>query len=261
MKQIIIYIILAIVAIGLVIVIQLNHEPEPDKAITVSQYYSVMDPFQGVDIPLYLSNDNHVLTQVDSYQTIYLVNDDASKKLSMMLENISIDGEETYLNDTYTRYMLELDLPVLNEDFFMSECSIDITLTNGLTFLFDIGTFSYLHVENSVNDMFWTSLEALKAPDVDIARIKEIAVCYDTLENEIDHVSIGINQTVDYRIENGVLTIVIEDDDLLLYGCPIAIYYTTNETQIIDYFSYLREHTILQSSGLLNHVYNVNYSN
>ncbi len=258
MKQVITYMCLVILAISAVIVIRLNQKPRADKAITISQYYSVMDPFQGIDVPLYLTNDEHLLTNMDAYQSIYLINEDSSKKLALTLSNISIDGEENYLNDIYTTYMLEFELPVLNDDYWIANTFLEITLLNGINYLFEIGSFSYMDIKDDVDYMFWTSLEAIKEIDVSIARIKEIAISFDTLSQTIKSVSIGLNQELDYTISNQLLTITIDHDDQLLYACPIAITYIDDQTQIIDYFSYLRENAILYSSGVLNHVYNVN---
>lgn len=257
MKQIIIYICLVICAITAVIVIRLNEKPIAEKVITVSQYYSVMDAFQGMDVPIYITNDEHLLTHEDAYQSLYLMNEDESKKLEVTLECISIDGEEVYLSETYTRYVLELDLPVLNDDFYMENCYIDITLLNGLSYQFELGYFSYLDVEDNADYMFWTGLESIKAVGVDIARIKEIAISFDTLTEDIDHISIGSDVDTDFTISNGLVTLSIADEDLLLYGCPIRITYMDHTTQLISYFNYLKENAILHSSGLLNHVYDV----
>lgn len=257
MKQVLIYVSLVILAIAAVVIIKLNEKPMADKAITISQYYSVMDPFQGIDIPIYLTNDNHLLTNVDSYQFLYLVNDDDSKKIAVTLSNISVDGAELYLSENYTRYMLEIELPVLTDDFFMSICYLDITLVNGYNYSFEIGSFSYIDVTDTVDYMFWTTLEALKDENVHIARIKEIAVSFDTLTHTIEHVTIGLNQDVSFEVIDGLLTIDIMYQDYLLYGCPMMITYDDQRRQVIAYFNYLKENAILQSSGVLNHVYDV----
>ena len=260
MKQIIIYVVLFILALVGVVIIRLNEKPVQDKAITIEQYYSVADVFQGLDVALYLSNDDHLLSDIEAYQMVYLKNEDESKKFQVSLTAISIDGEETYLNEVFTRYMLEFSLPVLNDDYWIDDCYLDISLKNDLHYVFDIGSFSYLSVEDDVDHMFWTSLEAKKALDVDISRIGLIAVRFDALEQSIERVSIGLNQEVTYELSDGLLTVNIAYQHQLLHGCPILIHYQDKSTQVIQYVNYLKENAVLTYAGLLNHVYDVNQS-
>ncbi len=257
MKQVIIYIALFVLAAVGVIIIEMNHEPVPQKAMTVGQYYSIMDVFQGMDIPLYLTDDHHLLTAADAYERLYLANEDETKKLNVTLSNISIAGVETYLGETYTKYMLEIELPYLTSDYDIDDCYLLITLLNGNEYQFNIGMFSYINITDQVDDLFWTSLEAIKEEQVTMARIKMINVSFETLNHAVETVSIGLNQPLTYVITNGMLTIDIAYDDLLLYGCPIAIYYVNGDTQVIDYFNYLTSTTILNTSGPLNHTYDI----
>lgn len=257
MKQIIIYIILFLCATSLVIVIKMNEEPKDKKAMTISQYYCAMNPYEGIDVPLYLTDQKHLLTLIDAYENIYLMNEDASKKLSVTLDTISIDGEEVYLSETYTKYMLELKLPNIMDDFTIETCYIDILLHNNDHYQFEIGKFSYLKVTDDVKYLFWTSLEAIKDVDVSITRMAQIKISYDTLDMAIENISLGHDLHISYLVDANQIVIDIMYEHLLLYGCPIAIYYMDGKTQMIGYFNYIRSTQMLSTSGVLNHIYDV----
>ncbi len=258
MKQVLIYIGIFILAVAGVVIISYNKEPVADKAITISTYYSVMDPFQGMDVPIYMTNEKHVMSEPEAYQSIYLMNADESKKLNVSLKQITMDGESVYLGDTYTKMMFELDLPSLNEDYYIEDCFLDMTLQNGNRYVFEIGTFSYMYIEDSIENMHWTSLEANRQEDVLITRIYTIRVEFDELSQGIDQIKVGLNQVSRFEQADNFIDIHIEYEAQLLYGCPIVIHYINHQKQVIGYINYLRDTRTLQSAGPLNHVYELN---
>lgn len=257
MKQIIIYALIIIGAVVGVLLINMNQEPTIDQAITISEYYSVVDPFQQIDVPIYLTNDEHILTYEEAYQSIFLKDSEETKKINVSLKQITTDGEEMYLGSVFHRYILELNLPVIDADYFIDDCYIEIHLNNQLSFTFSIGYFSFMHVEDNASYLFWTRLEALKDTNVHISRIYQIKVNFETMDKTISSIHIGLNQPVVYDITENDMLISIMYDDLLLYGCPIVIYYDDQTSQIIDYYRYVKENNMLQTSGVLNHVYDI----
>lgn len=257
MKKYVSYVIITVLCIAAIIMIYFNQETMSNKAITISQYYSVMEEFSHIDVPIYVINDDHLLTKKDAYASLYLKNSDASKKIQVTLKQITLDGMDTYLHDEYSKFMLEIDLPALYEDFYIEDCYLDITFINGTHLEFEIGMFSYLHIEDDVDDLFWTSLEAVKNVDCNIARMGKIKMTYEPMNKTIRDVSIGFNQPISFTVKDEELMMTIAYDDYVLLGCPIAIYFDDHTVQIIDYVSYIRENNMLKTSGLLIHIYDI----
>lgn len=254
MKHIFIYISIMILAIICVALIKLNREVVPAKVYTVDTYYSyVIDRDDTIDFFFYL-NKTHVLKDIEAYDFVQIEDEKKSKSLSLDVHALKYINDEVYLGETYQKYVLMLDMPILNASFEIDDMYASIYLTNGEYYRFHMGSISLYHAnKEEMEHLDWESLSAVKKEGYTLSRIYEIYVAFISLNQMVSHIEIGINQNVGYNIDDHKLTIHINDDQQLLYATPIIIYFVDDTIQIIDYFVYINDYQILKESGhLLN---------
>ncbi|MCR3905892.1 MAG: hypothetical protein NUK62_02520 [Tenericutes bacterium] len=259
MKNIIFYITVIILSGLMIVIITNNQEKVSPKVITVSKSYAYhYDPNQSIEIPLYLNQANHPLSELTSYSSVYISNEDHSKKLELELIRVVKGHEESYLNERYQLYTLTFNMPYLDNLFDIDDCYLNINLINDDNYEFIIGTFSLYHVHTSTNHLNWTSLSGMKKEHTFLSRINKIIIEYDTLTEMIDYIEIGPYIESTYELTENQLIIHIESDDYLLDNVPIIIYYASNEQQVIENFRYIIDYQILKESGMLIHIYALN---
>ncbi len=252
MKNIIIYMTMLCIACLMVWIIKINDEVNPTKLYTVDTYYSyIVDTNETLDVIFYI-NQTHPLSDIDQYLDVDIENETRSMMLSMQPNSLKTVGEEVYLGEAYNKYMLSLDLPSINQSFYIDEAYIDITLVNNNSFIFYIGTVSLFTSEKTVvSSLDWTSLSAKKEQGILKSRLSEIDIEYNRLDKTISHIDLGVDFSVNYDLDDNLLTLMINDENQLFYACPVIIVYETGDIQIIDYFLYINDLQILKESGMM----------
>lgn len=252
MKHIFIYLTIIVLSMLCVVIIKTNSEKLPAKIYTVNTYYSyVIDHNDTIDLFFYI-NDDHVLEDEDAYDIIYLENDDQSKSLSLDVQALKYVDDESYLGETYHKYVLMLDMPTLNVGFKIDEMYASIYLINGQHYRFYMGSLSlYKPVQEEMSYLDWQGLSAIKKEGSKLSRIHEIYITYLHLDKTITYVEIGEEKQVSHTIEDDKITLTLADENQLLYATPIIIHYLDDTIQIIDYFLYINDFQILKESGYL----------
>ncbi len=246
MKSFLFYVSVILLVSMLVILIKENEVKIEKRVLTVAQYYSYLSVEEGtMEIPFYLNEKNHPLSNQESYMSIYFSNADETKKIQMHLKTINYGHVETYLNGTYHQYLIELELPYLNYDFIIQDLYMHVELTNNDQYEFYLGSFSLSYIENSEEVLHWSGLNGNKAENSFLSRLYEIYMDYESMDSEISRIEIGIDFDVFFSIHEGRITLTIPEDSYLLNEVPIIIYY------VIDPFRYLVDYQILKESGPL----------
>jgi len=259
MKSFIFYVTVLLLVSLMVIVINENEVTLEKRVLTVAQYYSYMSVEEkSMEVPIYLNVKNHPLSNPESYMSIYFSNMEETKKIQMHLKTINYGHVETYLNGTYHQYLIELELPYLDYDFFISDLYMHIELTNSDQYDLYLGSFSLKTLLTSEEVLNWTGLNGIKAENSFLSRLKEIYIDFESIDEEISRIEIGIEEDVSFLIHEKRIILTIEDDDYLLNDVPVIIYYTNNQVQIIDNFRYLVDYQILKESGPLIKTYALN---
>jgi len=252
MKSLLFYVSVILLISMLVILIKENEVKFEKRILTVAQYYSYLSMDEGtMEIPFYLNEENHPLSNQESYMSVYFSNADETKKIQMHLKDIHDGHVETYLSGTYHQYLLVLELPYLNYDFFIQDLYMHVELTNNDQYEFYLGSFSLSYIENSEEVLHWSGLNGNKAENEFLSRLYEIYIDYDSMSSEISQIEIGVDYDVSFSIHEGRITLTIPKDSYLLNEVPIIIYYVNNQIQVIHPFRYLVDYQILKESGPL----------
>ncbi|OHE27894.1 MAG: hypothetical protein A2009_00520 [Tenericutes bacterium GWD2_38_27] len=259
MKSFLFYVTVIILVSALVIIIKQNEVMIEKRVLTVAQYYSYRSVEEGrMEVPIYLNEEKHPLSNPESYLNIYFSNLDESKKIEMPLKDIQYGHVETYLNGIYHQYLLMLELPYLDHDFLIEDLYMHIELINMDQYSFYLGSFSLVYLADSEDVLDWTGLNGSKEEHHFLSRLKEIYIDYETMVEEIDRIEIGVNMEVLFTIQGNRITLDIPVADYLLNDVPIIIYYANHQIQIIDNFRYLVDYQILKESGPLINLYALN---
>ncbi|MDI6451978.1 hypothetical protein [Peloplasma aerotolerans] len=259
MKNMIFYITVIMLS-GLMIVVMMNNQEKVSpKVITVSKSYAYhYDSNQSIEIPIYLNQADHPLSDLSSYSMVYIANEDATKKLELDLIKVLEGHHESYLNETYLLYTLIFNMPYLDNLFEIADCFIHIDLINDDSYELMIGTFSLYHIQTSSKNLEWTSLSGMKQEHSFLSRLNKIIIEYATITETIDYIEISPHIETTFELKDNQLIIYIENDNYLLDNVPVIIHYANNEQQVIENFRYIIDYHILKESGMLINLYALN---
>ncbi len=253
MKHIFIYVTLFCLAALMVFIIKSNTKTPPIKLYTVDTYYSyILKDEETIDIAFYL-NASYLLEDKASYAETTLHNEDDSKQLDVELSSINKAGSETYLGETYDKYIWSFYMPSMNQSFYLEDGYLNITLDNSMELDLYFGSLSLFYVESQVSYLNWTALSAIKG-DTDINRMHQIMIEYHEIDQMIEHISLGVDQEVLFDLDE-VLTLTLPNKNQCFNACPIIITYQNGDIEVIDYFIYIKDYQILKESGLMLYGY------
>ncbi|AUD63004.1 hypothetical protein BK010_05150 [Tenericutes bacterium MO-XQ] len=256
MKQAVIYIFMSICIVFMVILINKNEKTLSPKVLTVDTYYSYLDvEGEFLYIDFYLSTQLHPLTDIKSYGSTVIHDEDDEKSLHLTLDNVIFRHQETYLNDTYYKYTYAFEMPVLGHDFDILECYLETELTNGVTYDFYIGSLSLKTVVDDSEHLSWTSLSGIKKPESYLSRLHEITIDYEKLDISILSVSVGSLYDVSFEVKDHQIILSIPYQAQLFNACPITITFTDYEVEVFNYFIYINDYEVLKQSGQLIYHY------
>lgn len=256
MKTFIFYGFSVLCAVFLALFIINNQEKPSAKLLSVETTYTFLYEENGtIYISLYINDLKHPLLYKDLHQDAYIHNEDDSKRLSLTIKDIQIKGKDSYLNEVYHEVIFSFLFPYVGSNYEINSSYISFSLDDGSEFTFFIGDIYLSYQANEVNYLSWNELYASKKEDGYLSRIYEIYLPYQDLNYEIESISIGTDDQVNYVLEDYQVKITIEDDAKLLYDVPIIICYQDDMYQTVPTFRYIIDYQILKESGLLIHAY------
>lgn len=244
--------------IAVMVLIIDQNESASDKLITVDTFYSFISDTRSEGIfRFYLSDHEHPLAEKNSYQHVFITNDDGSKRIEIELKDIEIGHSETYLNDIYWRADLSFDIPAVDHDFMIERCFIDMTLIDQSAVRFYLGSVHFLKVEHNDRTLDWSGLYGMKAQNDFLSRIESIHL---ELNEHIDvlDAKYGVDRYAAIEEKDEAIVLRIPREEQLLYNVPVILRYVQNSVDhvtIIDNFTYVIDYEILSESGPLIHVY------
>ncbi|MDR2828796.1 MAG: hypothetical protein LBV51_05195 [Acholeplasmatales bacterium] len=257
---IICFVVLVVVSLGVIILV--SQLKKDEKILSVSSYYTyVYTEGKKINVPLYLSTAKHPLYSKDSYQSVYFVNENENKKISVELDSVDSPSYETYKNENYNKLILSIRMPNIDNNYFIENCYLKITLKNDKEYKFLIGSLDLLYYNNvgvedciKIKELYGEKLEGNY-----LSRLGKIVVNIEFLKlTNITNVKIGTNIQNTYATTDNKLTINIKIDDYLLNNAPIIIEYLENDvvlTQVVDNFVYFDDYAILSENTKLINAY------
>jgi hypothetical protein len=256
MKQIIFYVFTALIAFFMAYMILNNEEKQSPKLLTIDTTYSYLyDENQKMEIPFFINHKHHPLNDINSYELLYLSDEEESKRVEVELLDIRRAHFETYLGETYQHMILSIKLPFMSGPFEIKDAFIHIYLVNQDTYQFQIGDFYLNHVVSNHEFLHWHSLYGAKKENQFISRLSEIHIPYESLEKPIKSISIGTDDLLSFSIDPTLLKITIMNKDRLLYNVPLVITFDDDSIQTIHNFRYLIDYQLLLESGPLVNIY------
>lgn len=256
MKSIVFYASAVILVCMMIVIIYQNQEKPVFRLLTVSQYYSYLyEENQNIEIPIYINQEIHPMTQVDSYSNIYLSNETETKKIQIELTKISYGHEENYLNESYHQYLLYFKIPYLDNTYQIDDLYMHMTLINETSYTLYLGELSIINMHEESEFILWNSLSGTKAENSFLSRLGEIYVSYDSMSKLIDQIEIGASYDVSFEVLEDRITIHIPYAEYLLSNVPILIHAVDGSIQTIANFRYLIDYQVLKESGPLIHAY------
>ena len=259
MKRVFIILGLISVVAGIILIIVYNQPKVGNRYITVTSTYNyVYTETKKIDVMIYANNMDSVLSNVDSYESSYLVNKDETKKLEIELSEIIRSNAEYYLDETYYGFNLFYEMPRLNGDYNMRECFLKLTLKNNDTHLFYIGSMDLMYHDNvGMEDVFSVSaLYGSKSETNYLSRLRNITIeAAGPIYQDIDNISLGKFVDATFKCDGNKINISIKESESRLTNAPIVITFSNNMTQVIDNFVYFRDFEVLSENGILVNVY------
>ena len=164
MKHVLLYMFMIITVVFMVILINKNEETVHQKLLSIDTYYSFIDDEnEQMYIDIYLSDQDHILTSIDSYESLEVHNKSDKKSMVLSLKDVIYQHDEVYLNETFYKYTYIIEMPLLGYDFDIEDCYLDIKLINDDHYDIYIGSLSLKTVdETNENSLDWTALSGRK---------------------------------------------------------------------------------------------------
>ena len=241
----------------LVIIIIDNKKEIESKVLTINTNNSYLYSRDStIDINIYLNNDKHVLTNIDSYDSVYIRNSDSSKVLGLNLIEILYSHNEEFLKENYNSYFLKFDLPNLTNNFYIEDAILDIILINNETYSFEIGLFSIYYVQNGY-ELDWLNIDSKKDSTSDLSINKIIIETKDELK-DIEEVLINEFESLNFSYVNKTLIVTLNsNDNLFINNLPVVIE-TSSKTFYLNNHTYTKEFNLIQRAANILNIYEIN---
>lgn len=256
MKKLGFYLLTLILVVVLIYFIRNNQRITHPKAITVATYYDYLyNGEQNIEIPIYLNDIHHPLTDLALYSDTYLSSLDETKKLGVDLLHIYKEHQESYLSETYLKYIFVFEMPYLGSDYYIEDCYLTLRLDAHQAYTFYIGQMM-LHSQRSSNGpLDYLSLHGVKRENQQLSRVEKIHLELNRVV-DIQQIWIGQNMDATYTWNNQTLIIELPKADYLLYDFPIIITYAQGEL-VVHNFKFMIDYVILEESGTLLSIYDL----
>lgn len=259
MKKVFVIVVIIIFS-AMLVYLAFNNEPKQSaKIISVKKDYSyVYNNNTYLELALFINKVDQPLLYKDNYQSLYLESGDETHKLKVQLIDIVQKHQETYLNEKYNLYILQVLIPVLNESFIIDDAYLNIELINHESKLIKLGRISLYYISDQNNTkLTWENLSGFKNSEIKLSRIGTVSILFNDYINDILINNIKINEftSLTYEINNNVLTINIPFEQYLLNQFSVIINYNDNINLVISNFPFVEDFEILNNSVSLISVY------
>ena len=259
-KDILFFGLFIIISSMLLLIIYLD-EPKKEHVIITAHtdYIYAYEKETHMKMILYVNDQHSPYLAYDHYERVLLKNKQDTFLMDVELDSVSINHQESYLNDHYIQVVLFLVMPILEEDLIIEDMHLEIILSNGQKTNLPMGRLSILYLNTSSTPRIdWTSLYGFKDEHRLIPRIKTVHIAYERLDYVIKSITIGQIESIYFEQHSDKLIVQIPYEDALLYAFPIEITYDDDYTDVIFNFLYMQNYAYLKESGPLLYVTTIN---
>lgn len=239
MKKIAPFILIPTLIILLIIILIDNKEPINPKIVTINTNHSYLynKNQTTIDLNIYINDNNHLLTEVETYESTIIKDSNSNKLIHLELISINYSHHETYLNEDFYSYVLKFEFPNLNNDFYIENAYLELSLYNNKTYIVKIGSFNLTYLDDA-KPLNWLSIDSKKDETANLS-INKIIIETDIELPAIESVYIS-NELLQFSYINKTLIITFN-----------SIYYINNVPVIIN--------TVNDTYYLNNHIYSTDY--
>ncbi|MBN2268321.1 MAG: hypothetical protein JXC35_02735 [Acholeplasmataceae bacterium] len=238
--------------------IYLDQNEVSPKVLTIETAYVMMDDEPTLEIPLYINETDHPLKVLDAVEHVSLVSLDSETNILVELINVSYQGSEFYLNQTFDMYLYQLNLPSFDQTFILENAMMAIDLKNGTSYAFTIGKISISPSKPIDYHLNWSKLSGTKMDQSIYERIGCVEIGIFELNKDIVSFFDGFTYSEVFQIKDDVLYLYLNDEPFIYQSFPIEIIFSDGTSQQIPYFNYMNSYHLLKMSGPLIHVYDLN---
>ncbi len=240
--------------------IYLDQKEVSPKVLTIETAYVIMDDEPTLEIPLYMDDNEHPLMIRDAVIHVSLVSLENDSQIQVELVDITYQGSEVYLNQTFHRYVYELNLPSFDQTVILKDALMEIDLINGSSYTFTIGKVSISPSKPIDHYLNWSKLSGTKVDQSIYERIGCVEIGIFELNKDIVSFFDGFTYSEVFQIKDDMLYLYLNDEPFIYQSFPIEIIFSDGSSQLIPYFNYMNSYDLLKMSGPLIHVYDLNPS-
>lgn len=254
-KKIFIPLIIILISVLIVINYLAYKSPEKSKIITQNNAYSITTN-NDLNILIY-ANQKTAFQEEKAFDSVYLLDKEETKKLSIELLSIKALSSYKYLEENYIEYRYKFKMPELNSYFYIEEAYLFIRLKNGQEMAFKIGSFDYYLKAEDLN-----IIEYFGKRYEDFPTLQSITMKF-SLDEEIfiEHVYLAnslftyVGKTV---TNNELITVNFPKLDKITDILTVKIDYQKADafyTSTLPHFVFYETNENPLSYGVLNNVY------
>lgn len=236
-----------VIIVGLLILFK-PKEFERDFLVLSESHFILNDSTNQLTIS-YFTNDNK-FKLVDDNTSGFIQNEDETIKF--MIENIKENSSytEKYKNQKYYGYEIKIDLPQIDDTFYIEKAYIKLTTKTKKYNLF-IGELFIIY-EDEINYYKFSGLEGLKR---EVGKLSQILVNINEIDN-IDGIYLGPYQC-DYFIYDDKLLVININEKIkyLLFETTVKII-INNNNYYLPYFKYFYDYELLKSGNFQKYLIN-----
>ena len=151
-------------------------------------------------------------------------------------------------------FILRYEIPNLNNNFYIDEAYLDLTLSNNTSYTFKIGSFNIIYLTNGT-ELNWQTIDSKKDNTTDLS-ISKIIVETESDIGEILEVYIE-SEPLNYSYINNTLIISLDNSDLYTNNIPVVIT-TSDKTYYLNNHQYVKDYDLIEKANNNFNIYELN---
>lgn len=256
MKKIIPYLLIPLLLTLLILLIIDNKEEINPKVITIDTNHSYLYNKSNttIDISLYINDIENPIIALDAIASSVIRDANNKKLINLDIKEVLYSHNEVYLKENYYMFILRYEIPNLNNNFYIDEAYLDLTLSNNTSYTFKIGSFNIIYL-NSGLELNWLTIDSKKDNTNDLS-INKIVIETESSIGEILEVYIE-SEPLNYSYINNTLIISLDNSDLYTNNIPVVIT-TSDKTYYLNNHQYVKDYDLIEKAKNSFNIYELN---